>query len=84
MQNAFEEPTLTHNTLRRTRARSVKNNRDGIEFKELKGTATKHEFALEVVEHAVGTQDIASVCPTTRDTSLDDVLASTTVKPDGW
>ena len=64
-----------------SRASSVDNNRDGVESKGHEGEATKTEVASEAVQHEVGTQDIANVRPTTLDTSLDDVLARTTVKP---
>lgn len=66
-----------------SRALSVDNNRDGVESKGDEGAATKTEVALEAVQHEVGTHDIANVRPTALDLSLDDVLATTTLKPDG-
>ena len=66
-----------------TRASSMDNNKDGVESKGHEGAATKTEVASEAVQHEVATHDIANVPPTTLDTSLDDVLARTTVKPDG-
>ena len=66
-----------------TRASSVDNNKHVESCNGEEGAATKTAVASEVVEHEVPPQDIPNVCPTTRDTSLDDVLATTTMKPDG-
>jgi hypothetical protein len=66
-----------------SRASSVDNNGVRVESKGEEGAASKNEDILDAVEHGVHTEDIASVRPTTPDTSVDDVLASTTFKPDG-
>ena len=66
-----------------SRASSVDNNGDRVESKDQEGAASKNGVVSEAAEHGVQTEDIASVHPTTPDTSLDDVLASTTFKPDG-
>ena len=65
-----------------SRASSVDNNRDGVEFKGHERTSIKTEVTSDVVEHEVRTLAIANVYPTTRDMSLDDVLAKTTAKRD--
>ena len=59
------------------------NNRHVESCKDDEGAATKTTVASEVVQHEVPPQDNPNVCPTTRDTSLNDVLATTTMKPDG-
>lgn len=51
--------------------------------KDISGYGTESEGASEVVEHAGIMRDKSVVCHTTRDVSLDDVLAKTTHKPDG-
>jgi hypothetical protein len=67
-----------------SRASSVDNNGARVECTGEEGAANKIEAVSDAVEHGVHTEDIASVRPTTPNTSLDDVLASTTFKPDGW
>jgi hypothetical protein len=66
-----------------SRASSVDNNGECVESKGEEGAASKNEDISDAVDHGVHTEDIASVHPTTPDTSLDDVLASTIFKPDG-
>jgi hypothetical protein len=60
---------------------SLDMNIDGVESKGHEGTTIKSEVASNVMEHEVGTHEIVNMCPTTRDTSMDE--AKTIDKLDG-